>query len=128
MKINFINILFFHAKMFNMNPRQMEAAMRKMGIAQENVDAEEVIIRTKEHDIHIKSPSVQKIKAMGQISYQISGKEEVAERNSAAEITDDDIKTVMGQANVSKDAAKEALEKSKGDIAEAILYLEENKE
>jgi nascent polypeptide-associated complex subunit alpha len=114
--------------MFNMNPRQMEAAMRKMGIAQENIDAEEVIIRTKKEDIHIKNPSIQKIKAMGQISYQISGKEETVERSAAAEITEDDIKTVMEQANVSKENAKSALEKSKGDIAEAILYLDENKE
>ncbi len=97
--------------------------MKKMGIAQEDIDAEEVIIRTAEHDIHILDPSVQKVKAMGNITYQISGTEKVVPRSSTTEISDDDIKSVMETANATETDARRALEKSNGDIAEAILLL-----
>jgi nascent polypeptide-associated complex subunit alpha len=128
--INFINIhsILLLTMNMNMNPRQMQAMMRKMGIAQEDLDAEEVIIRTKEFDIYIENPSVQKVKAMGQINYQVTGTEKIVPRGSgsaAAEITEEDIKTVMEQANCGKDEAKTALEKSNGDIAEAIVFLED---
>ncbi len=113
--------------MMNMNPRQMQAMMKKMGIAQEDIRAEEVIIRTKDFDIYIDHPSVQKVKAMGTINYQVTGPEKIIPRNKAitVEITEEDIKTVMEQANVTEDKAKAALEKSKGDIAEAIVFLED---
>ena len=111
--------------MMNINPRQMQAMMRKMGINQEEIDAEEVIIRTKDEDIHIKNPSVQKVKAMGQTNYQVSGVEEIFPRAAKVETTDEDIKTVMEQAGVSKEKAASALKKSDGDIAQAILLLSE---
>lgn len=113
--------------MMNMNPRQMQAMMKKMGIAQEDIRAEEVIIRTKDFDIYIDHPSVQKVKAMGTINYQVTGPEKIIPRNriAAIEITEDDINTVVEQAKVDHATAKAALEKSKGDIAEAILSLEE---
>ena len=39
------------------------------------------------------------------------------------EITDEDVKTVINQANCSKEDALEALKHSEGDIAEAIISL-----
>lgn len=101
------------------NPKQMQQMMKKMGMRQEEIDATEVIIRTTTGDIIIKSPQVSKVNAMGQITYQISGKEEKA----SGEITDDDLEIVMEQAGVNKEYAQAALEDSNGDIAKAIDLL-----
>ena len=84
------------------NQRQMKQAMKQMGVQQTDIDADEVIIRAGDKDIIISNPSVQKVKMMGQETYQISGNERVEERIVKIEIGDDDIKTVMDQANVSK--------------------------
>lgn len=105
----------------NINPKMMQQAMKKMGMQQEEIPATEVIIKTPDKDLVIKNPQVSKIKMMGQETFQIVGEvEEVAaEKFSAA-----DIETVAAQAKVSKKEAKEALEKSNGDLAEAILLFE----
>jgi nascent polypeptide-associated complex subunit alpha len=118
----------------NVNPRQMKQMMQRMGIQQQDVDADEVIIRCKDHKIVIRNPSVQKVNMMGQKSYQISGEEEIEKLDSEdkkAEISQDDIYTVVQQANVSEEEAKKALDDTEGNIAEAILLLtaeEEDKE
>ena len=106
-----------------MNPRQMQQAMKKLGIKQEDVEAIAVIIRTKEEDIIIRSPSVQRINMMGQISYQVAGEEE--HRPIEDTISEDDIKTVMEQAGVSEEAARKAIEDAEGDLAQAIMSLSE---
>ncbi len=107
-----------------MNPRQMEKMMRQMGIKNENIEADEVIIRCADKEIIISNPAVQKVNMMGQDSYQISG--EISERNideDAPKFTDDDIQMVMDQTNCSKDEAEDALKETGGDIAETILIL-----
>lgn len=103
------------------NPRQMQQAMKKMGIQQVEIPATEVIIRTAEKDIVITEPSVSKVNMMGQETFQISGR--INEREKTAEISEDDIKTVAEQAKVSLDEAESALKKANGDIAQAILEL-----
>ena len=107
-----------------MNPRMMKQAMKKMGISQEEIPATEVIIKTGDKEIVITSPSVLKVNMSGQETFQISGEINVREKTSDIEISKDDIKTVMDQANVSEKQAKAALEEAKGDIAEAILKLQ----
>ena len=118
----------------NINPRQMQQAMKRMGIQQEELDAEEVIIKCSDKRIVISNPSVQKVNMMGQKSYQISGEESIesldedSEDEAPVEITEDDIKTVMDQTNGSREEAKQALEDTNGNIAEAILLLTAEKE
>ena len=107
-----------------MNPRMMRQAMKKMGISQEEIPANEVIIKTNDKEIVITSPSVLKVNMSGQESFQISGEIHVREKTSSIEISKDDIMTVVEQANVSEKKAKAALETAKGDIAEAILLLQ----
>lgn len=101
------------------NPRQMEKMMKQMGMKQEAIEADEVIIKSKDKNIIIKNPQVQRINMMGQESFQISGDIE------ESTISEEDIKTVAQQANVSEEQAKQALEKTNGDLAEAILLLKE---
>ena len=102
----------------NMNPRQMQKMMQRMGIQQVEIPAKEVIIRCEGKELIIKNPSVSKINMMGQETIQVLG--EITERSI---ISEDDIKTVIEQTNVSKEKAKSALEKYNGDLAEAILSL-----
>lgn len=108
-----------------MNPRQMQQAMKKLGLKQEDIDAIAVIIRCKNEDIIIRNPSVQRLNMAGNISYQVSGEEEKRSIEEEPEIQEEDIKTVMEQAEVSKEAALKALNENKGDLAAAILSLKE---
>ena len=107
--------------MFNMDPKKMQAVMKQMGIAQEEIPSSKVIIeRPNESNIIISNPSVTKIKAQGQESFQIAG--DISEESAAPEISEEDIKTVAEKTGKSEKEAKDALEKT-GDLATAILEL-----
>jgi len=105
--------------MKGMNPKLMKQAMKKMGVKETPIDASEVIIKTPEGDLVIRNPQVSKVVMMGQETFQIVGEAELE-----SGISDEDIQTVMGQANCSEDEAKKALEEADGDIAKAILDLQ----
>ena len=109
----------FFWKMFNINPKLMKQAMKKMGLKQEEIDATKVEIFLNDKKIIINNPSVVKVNMMGKDSFQISGdiSEESIERFSS-----DDVDTVVKQSGCSKEEALKALEE-KGDIAEAIISL-----
>ncbi|MFH1409002.1 MAG: nascent polypeptide-associated complex protein [Nanoarchaeota archaeon] len=106
-----------------MNPRQMQQAMKRMGIQQVDIDATEVIIRTPEKELVFTSPHVAKVNMMGQETYQIVGKPEERSLDTTPEVNQEDIDTVAEQAGVSKEEAAKAIEESQGDLAEAILKL-----
>jgi len=103
----------------NMNSRQMKKMMKQMGLEMDELEAEEVVIKLGNEDIVISSPQVSVIKAKGQKTYQISGREEV--RTSLPE---EDVNMVAQQAGVSREEAKKALERSEGDLAKAIMELQ----
>jgi nascent polypeptide-associated complex subunit alpha len=105
-----------------LDPKKMQSVMKQMGIAQEDISANRVIIETDEKNIIINNPSVTKIKMQGQTNFQVSGdvtEEEIKEENTAEE----DIEMIMEKTGCDKEKAKEALEKSNGDLTEAILSL-----
>ncbi|MFH1637339.1 MAG: nascent polypeptide-associated complex protein [Candidatus Woesearchaeota archaeon] len=103
----------------NLNPAMMRQAMKRMGIQQEDMEATEVIIKTKNGDYAVKDPEVMKIKMSGQESLQITGKIE-----KLSTIKEEDIELVAEQAKCTKEEARTALEETKGDMAEAILKLQ----
>ncbi|HDD36868.1 MAG: nascent polypeptide-associated complex protein [Archaeoglobaceae archaeon] len=109
--------------MLPLNPKQMKKMMKQMGIEMEEVDAEEVIIKTSDAELIFKNPSVTKIKAKGVETFQIVGNYEILEKKP--EISDEDVKLIMDQANVDEETARKALEESKGDLAEALMKLQE---
>ncbi len=110
-----------------MNPRKMQTMMRKMGVAQEEIDAKEVIIKCPDKDIVITEPTVAKIKMMGQEQFTISGNVNERKKTAEMDISEEDIATVLKQVKVDRETAKEALEKAKGDIAQAIINLQNHK-
>ena len=103
------------------NPKQMQAVMKQMGISQTEIDTSRVIIeKTDGKRIIIEPAQVMKIKMQGQESFQVTGEE----REEAGELfSEEDIETVMEKTGCKKDKAKKALENSGGDLAEAILEL-----
>lgn len=101
------------------NPKQLEKAMKQMGIKQEEIHAEEVIIKTAEKEIVISSPNVTKVNMMGQDSYQISG--QISER-PLQKFGKDDIKLIVEQTGCTEQEAAAALGET-GDLASAILKL-----
>jgi len=102
-----------------LDKRQMEKMMKQMGIASEEVEASEVVIRAKGKEIIISDPQVTKIKMSGTETFQIEGN--ISER-IAEKFSEDDINMVMEQTGANEHAAREAL-KSEGDLAKAILKL-----
>ncbi len=123
-----------------LNPRKMKQMMEQMGIDVEELDAEEVIIRTGDGDLVFEAPDVTKMDARGQETYQIVG--EAVERDpsavegdaaddgetgasaGASEIPDDDVEIVAMRAGVDEATAREALQAVDGDLAAAVDRLE----
>ena len=103
------------------DPKKMQAMMKQMGIAQEEIYATRVIIETDKKDIIIENPSVLKLKMQDQTNFQISG--DVSEQEKTEDTTEEDIKTIMEKTNCSVEEAKKALSEANGDLAEAILNL-----
>ena len=106
------------------NPREMQKAMKRLGIKQEEIDAELVIIKTSDKDLIIKNPQVSRVNMMGQETIQVIGDITEVDKNEKVEIDEDDIETVIEQTNCTKEEAIDALEQSNGNLAEAILKLQ----
>lgn len=109
-------------KMFNIDPKKMQAVMKQMGISQEEIPSSKVTIEKQEGGkiIIINNPSVTKITAQGQESFQISG--DISEEEDAEASSEKDIKTLIEQTGCSEKEARKALEKT-GDLVEAIMIL-----
>ncbi len=103
----------------NINPRQLEQAMKKMGVKQQEIEASVVIIKCGAKNLIVDNPQVMKVNMMGQESLQITG-----DMHEELAITDEDIATVAAQAHVSADEARKALEEHNGDLAETIVALQ----
>ena len=101
------------------NPKQIEKAMKRMGIQSVDVPADEVVIKSREKDIIIKNPQVTKVNAMGQDTFQITG--DIEERKGEW-FSSEDVETVMGQTGSSEKEASDALRET-GDLADAIMKL-----
>ena len=106
-----------------MNPRDMQKAMKRLGIEQEELPATEVIIRMEDKELVISNPQVSKVNMMGQDTFQVIGEVEERELGSLPSINPDDVKTVQEQTGASEEQAREAIEKHNGDLALAILAL-----
>jgi len=102
------------------NPKQMQAVMKQMGMSQTDIPSSRVIIEKEDGGkIVINNPSVAKIKMQGQESFQISG--DVSEE-SGETFSENDVKVVMEKTGSSEEEAKKALEET-GDLADAIMKL-----
>jgi nascent polypeptide-associated complex subunit alpha len=112
-----------------MNPKQMKAMMKRMGIdQQEMADVDEVVIRTKKKELVFKNPTVTAVTVQGQKTYQIVGESQERERKGEAAkeeggVPDEDVKLVMAQTGCTAAEAIAALKETDGAPAEAILKI-----
>ena len=113
------------------DPKKIQSMMKQMGIDQEQIDAERVIIEKAngEGKIIITNPQVMKVKMQGNINFQVSGEisEETAAEESDEAKLEEDLKTIMEQTGVTKEIAAIELEKNEGDMAQTIINLNQNK-
>ncbi|MFC7027532.1 nascent polypeptide-associated complex protein [Halomicroarcula sp. GCM10025324] len=135
-----------------MDPRKLQQMMEQMGIDMEDIDAEEVIIRTPDEELVFTDAEVQLMAAQGQKTYQVVGEPESRPRDgeSTAEseasettegdagddadessdesgpvtISEGDIELVAMRAGVDEETARQALEDNGGDLADAVDQLE----
>jgi nascent polypeptide-associated complex subunit alpha len=110
----------------NINPKQMKAMMKKLGMSVEPIeDVQQIVIKTPKGNFVFDGAEVTAMTMQGVTTYQIVG--EPRFEQGAVEIPGEDVTMVAAQANVSVDAAKAALVATRGDIAEAILRLSSEK-
>ncbi|MBE0518011.1 MAG: nascent polypeptide-associated complex protein [Thermoplasmata archaeon] len=112
------------------NPKQMKAMMKRMGIAQEEIsDVQEIIIRTRTKELVFTNAAVTAMTVQGQKTYQIVGEPKERPRTTeaaAAEekgVPEEDVQLVMGQTGCTASEARKALEECDGAPAEAILKV-----
>ncbi len=112
------------------DPKKLQKMMKQMGVETEELSGvQEVVIKLSDKELVIPDAQVQVTEMKGEKTYQVMG--EAQERESEAqksgpEISDGDVDMVMEEAGVGEEAAKEALEDTDGDIAQAIVSLEES--
>ncbi|MEA2054991.1 MAG: nascent polypeptide-associated complex protein [Candidatus Thermoplasmatota archaeon] len=103
----------------NVDPRQLNKIMKRMGMSVEEIEGvEEVIIRTADREYVFKDAEVTVMKVKGQKAYQIAGTPEVIKK-----LNEEDVKLVSEKTGKSVEEAKDALRKADGDIAQAIIDL-----
>lgn len=128
-----------------LDPRKLQQMMDQMGIDLDELDAEEVIIRTPEEELVFDHPDVQRMEAQGQSTFQVVGEPDVrprgetegADETAAAggeadlagseaegDIPDSDVEIVAGRTGASEEEAREALRETDGDLAAAVERLE----
>jgi nascent polypeptide-associated complex subunit alpha len=104
-----------------MDPKKMMGLMKQMGIDQEEIDSERVIIETKDGGkIVVENAQVVKITMKGQDSFQVQG--DVSEGESKG-YSEDDVKLVMEKTGKDEERVKKVLEEVNGEVAEAIVKL-----
>lgn len=109
--------------MGKMNPKQMQGMMQSLGIKQEELNAKKVIFELEDKKLVFENPQVSAMDMQGQKIYSVVG--EAAEEAEEKEVPAEDVKMVAEQSGKSEEEAKNALEKTSGDIAEAISKLKE---
>lgn len=131
-----------------LDPRKMEQMMKQMGIDTEEIDAEEIVIRTDDEELVFTDAEVTVIQAQGQETYQIVGEPETREAGSDAgddaaiegadvpadaseersssdpAVEPQDVEIVAMRTGASEADARAALEDADGDLANAVEKLE----
>jgi len=114
-----------------LDPSKMQQMMKQMGIDIEEIDAEEVIIRTADEELVFTDAEVQRMDAQGQQTYNIVGQPDTRELSESTDeggdepgLPQEDIEMVSNAAGVSASRAREALEATGGRPADAIDRLQ----
>jgi len=114
-----------------MNPKQLKQMMKRMGVDQEELEGvEQVVVTFHDRELVFSEPSVSRVRAQGQVTYQLVGEPVERKREGALPaapvkrvIPDEDVELVVSKTGVSEARARKALEEADGEPAEAIIRL-----
>jgi len=122
----------------SLSPRELRRLLKRMGL--QDLEMEEVrgiskviMYMTDGSMIEINNPNVAQIKVSGMVIYQVQSSEPDIKVSKPTKQpgdyvpTEDDIKLVMEETQCSREEAIEALRRSGGDIAEAILSIQKSR-
>ena len=122
--------------MARMDSRRARRMMQQMGMKMDELgDIKRVILQSDTREVVIEGPAVTSMNVQGQKMYNVVGGKETTrkpeasaeaavEEEPAPAIPEEDVLLVAQQANVSMEKARAALERSGGDLAQAILMLQ----
>ena len=120
-----------------LNPRDLKRMFKRMGVKaeiEELSDATEIIIVHSDGRRSIlESPQATLIKlgGSGQVMLSATGilrvEQPAEEAEEEATVSEEDIQLVAQQTGVTPDEARQALIEAKGDLAEAIMKIEQRK-
>lgn len=102
------------------DPKKMQEMMKKLNMNVRHVDADEVLIKTKDKTIIISNPEVMIANMMGRDVYQITG--DVSE-STERKVNENDVELVMKQTGKDRETVVNKLEELDNDLARAILEL-----
>lgn len=109
--------------MKNLDPNQLRGLMKNVGM--DKMKANKVIIERDGKDIIIRNPQVMKVSMRGEESFQISGKVEKIEQGASKSYKEEDLELIMEKTGASKDEAEKALQENGGEVAKAIMELQQ---
>jgi len=115
--------------MKRISPREAKRMMQRMGLSMgEMPDVQQVVFKTSTKEIIVENPEVAIMEMHGQKIFQVTG-EKIVEKQieKKVAIPEEDVQLVATQAKVSVEEARETLEQTKGDLAQAILLLSQTK-
>ena len=105
-----------------MNPKQMSALMKQMGIKSEEMACSRAVFEKEDGSkIVVENPAVTKIEMKGQVTFQVMG--EVKEEKTV-DAQKGDVEIIMEQTGAPKEKAEAALAEADGNLAEAITKLQ----
>jgi nascent polypeptide-associated complex subunit alpha len=119
-----------------LDANKMQQMMQQMGIDIDDIDAEEVVIRTADEELVFTDAEVQRMVAQGQETYNVVGEPERTDRSGDTSTDDEpdeaadegipeaDIQMVVDATGASASEAREALEAADGLPADAIDRLQ----
>jgi nascent polypeptide-associated complex subunit alpha len=120
--------------MIPLSPRELKRTLKKLGINVEELgNVRLVILETDDSEIVIEEPQVIVFTSQGQKVYQVIGKsEKVIEKKEGIEVSqvsfsEDDINFVIQHGGVDRETAINVLREAGGDIAKALVIIEERK-
>lgn len=122
--------------MFRFSPSDLKKQLKRLGLKNvdvEAIEAEEIIVRQRDgKELVLVAPQAVVVKMPGgaimmQVMAQRVEEREAQKPGEAPSFSEEDVRLVAEQTGVSLEEARRALEEAEGDIAAAIMLIEERR-
>ncbi|BES82543.1 nascent polypeptide-associated complex protein [Pyrodictium abyssi] len=122
--------------MFRFSPSDLKKQLKRLGLKNvdvEAIEAEEIIVRQRDgKELVLVAPQAVVVKMPGgaimmQVMAQRVEEREAQKPEEALSFSEEDVRLVAEQTGVSLEEARRALEEAEGDIAAAIMLIEERR-